>query len=92
MLIGIILCILNGLTFSGIATGHVVHGFIYGAVLLLYGRIRMVGLLSTGLVPGGWPEVGARSDREPVPPVSSHLLGHPCTADSLRSGAGESRR
>lgn len=52
--------------FSHIGTPAIdlMHRAIHGPILLLHGRVRMVGLSGLGLVPGSWTEVGPRGHWE----------------------------
>lgn len=68
------------------------HGLVYGLVLLLHGRICVVGVLGSSLVPSRRPQMGSRGHRKPVASVPSHLLGRSRPADRLRPGTRESRR
>lgn len=75
---------------AGIATSDVVHGFVYGPVLLLHGRVCVVGVLGAGLVPCRRPQMGSRGHRKPFTSVPSHLLGDSRPPDRLCAGPGES--
>lgn len=77
---------------TGSPSVHIVHGALHGAVLLLHGGVRLVGLSGARLVPGGRPEMGTRSDRKQIASVPSVRVGSARTADHLRAGAGQSRR
>lgn len=74
----------------GITSSDVMHGLVYGLVLLLHGRICVVGVLGPSLVPSRRPQMGSRGHRKPVASVPSHLLGRSRPADRLRPGTRES--
>lgn len=68
---------------AGPPSVNVLHRALHGPVLLLHGRVRLVGLSGTGLVPRRRPQVGSRSHREPVPSVPFGGVGHSSRADHL---------
>lgn len=68
------------------------HGALHGAVLLLHGGVRMVGVPGVGLVPDGRPEMGPRGDRKQIAFVPFVCVGVAGTADDLCAGPRQSRR